>query len=108
MTEINDIRDVYYNKEKSISEIAEKFGRDRKNDFNWPGKETGKGKCQPKLDPYRGAWQTDDLNAERRQRQITRRVYDRLDETEKGFWCSYRTVTSYVKRKKTAKNKTRH
>ena len=62
MTEIDDIRDAYYKKGKGISEIAKKFGKDRKTvrkyvrkeDFNWTRKESATGKCQPKLIPTRG------------------------------------------------------
>jgi transposase len=111
MTEIDDIRDAYYKKGKGISEIAKKFGKDRKTvrkyvrkeDFNWTRKESATGKCQPKLDPYKGTidkWLSDDLKAKRKQRHTARRVYDRLIEIEEGFSCSYRTVASYVKRKK--------
>jgi hypothetical protein len=56
MTEIDDIRDGYYKKGKSINEIAKKFDKDRKTvrkyvrkeDFNRTRKEstTGTGSCR--------------------------------------------------------------
>ena len=112
MTEVDHIRDAYFNKGETISEIAKRFSRDRKTvrkyikqeDFNVPVPPAGEDRrSQPKLEPYMATidgWLETDRRARRKQRHTARRVYDRLVETYEGFDCSYRTVATYVRRKK--------
>lgn len=112
MTEIDDIRDAYFNKGESISEIARRFSRDRKTvrkfirqeDFNTPVPAVNHHrKRQPKLEPYKGTingWLEADKRSRKKQRHTARRVYDRLVEMDPDFDCSYRTIADYVQRKK--------
>ncbi len=111
MTEIDDIREAYYVKGKTISTIARDYGKDRKTvrkyiqqeDFNVARptvKETSK---HHKLDPYKETideWLKSDRRMRRKQRHTARRVYNRLSAMHEDFPCSYRTVASYVKEKK--------
>jgi transposase len=111
MTEIDDIREAYYAKGKTISAIAKEYGKDRKTvrkyilqeDFNVSRptvKETTK---QHKLDPYKETideWLKSDRRMRRKQRHTARRVYNRLAAMHEDFPCSYRTVAFYVKEKK--------
>ena len=112
MTEIDHIRDAYFNKGESISEIAKKFSKDRKtvrkyiqqDNFNVSLPAVGKeSRAQPKLEPYIATvdgWLEEDKRARRKQRHTARRIYDRLVDSFDDFNCSYRTVAAYVKRKK--------
>jgi transposase len=89
MTEIDDIREAYYAKGKTISTIARDYGKDRKTvrkyilqeDFNVARptvKETSK---QHKLDPYKDTideWLESDRRMRRKQRHTARRIYNRL------------------------------
>jgi len=111
MTEIDDIREAYYVKGKTISTIARDSGKDRKTvrkyilqeDFNVARptvKETTQ--CR-KLDPYKDTideWLESDRRMRRKQRHTARRVYTRLAAMHEDFPCSYRTVALYVKEKK--------
>jgi transposase len=108
MAEKEDIREKYFNKEQSISEIAQHSGKDRKtvrkyvNQENWNAQPSvpRKGRVS-KLDPYKGTilqWIEDDRKMRKKQRHTAKRVYDRLVELYDGdgFDCSYRTVADYV------------
>jgi len=112
MTEVDHIRDAYFKKGETISEIAKRFSKDRKTvrkyirqeDFNIATPLAGKNlNLQPKLEPYMATidgWLEADRRARRKQRHTARRVYDRLVESSEDFDCSYRTVAAYVRRKK--------
>lgn len=114
MTKKNDIRDDYYRKGKTISEIARDTGHDRKtvrgivmqDDWNLPATETADKPICPKLDPFKPVideWLTEDRLSKPKQRHTSRRVYNRLrkeDATKNTFNCSYETVNAYVKAKK--------
>lgn len=107
MTEVHDLRKLYYDEGKNITEIAKQTGRDRKTvrqslhkeDWNEPQVQTLAG-IFPKLDPFKAeidSWLLDDKKAKRKQRHTAQRVYDRLLEEHPGsFNCSYRTVAGYV------------
>ena len=107
MTEVHDLRKLYYDEGKNITEIAKQTGRDRKTvrqslhkeDWNEPQVQTLAG-AYPKLDPFKAeidSWLMDDKKAKRKQRHTAQRVYDRLVEAHTGsFNCSYRTVVAYV------------
>ena len=112
MTQIKDIRKMYFEEGKNISQIAKKTGHDRKTvrsylykeDWN---KELPKLKKEPsfsKLEPFKAdidSWLNEDKKARRKQRHTAKRVYDRLVEKYKNdFNCSYRTVAAYVAMKK--------
>jgi transposase len=107
MTEVHNLRKLYYDEGKNITEIAKLTGRDRKTvrqslhkeDWNMPQAPTLAG-VFPKLDPFKveiDGWLLDDKKAKRKQRHTAQRVYDRLVEAHPGsFNCSYRTVAAYV------------
>ncbi len=112
MTQIQDIRKMYFEEGRNISQIARETGHDRKtvreylNKENW-NKELPKVRKEaayPKLDPYKpdiDTWLKEDKRARRKQRHTAKRIYDRLAEKYKeSFNCSYRTVAGYVAIKK--------
>jgi transposase len=112
MTEVHELRKLYYNEGKSISEISRDTGRDRKTirmninkeDWNEIQPKPIPGAIFPKLDPFKekiDTWLTEDKQAKRKQRHTAKRVYERLKEDFKAdFNCSYRTVVGYVSRRK--------
>lgn len=112
MTQVQDIRKMYFEEGKNISQIARETGRDRKtireyldkDDWNIEPPAAVPEANFPKLDPYKGeidSWLTEDKKAKRKQRHTARRVYDRLVEKYgDNFNCSYRTVAGYVAKKK--------
>ena len=114
MTQVHDIRKMFFEKGMNISEIARETGHDRKTirfyleKENWNAKipDPEKENDYPKLEPFKpiiDQWLTVDKKARRKQRHTAKRVFDRLNEPEegkKGFNCSYRTVAGYVAMKK--------
>jgi len=112
MTEINNIRKLYFEEGKTITEICRITGRDRKTirfyleKENWNNEEpSGKiDKSFPKLNPYKpdiDKWLTEDKKAKRKQRHTAIRVYNRLTEKYgEDFNCSYRTVAGYFSKRK--------
>ena len=106
MTEIQKIRELYFEEGKNISEIQSLTGRDRKtirmyiNKENWNIRETEKhDKSFPKLEQYKAEideWLTEDKKAKKKQRHTAKRVFDRLvSQYGEEFTCSYRTVAGY-------------
>jgi transposase len=112
MTEVHNLRKLYYNEGKSITEISKETGRDRKTVRTYLEKEDWNEEPSryvdevefPKLDPFKAdidAWLTEDKKAKRKQRHTAKRVYQRLvDKYREGFTCSYRTVAGYVSKRK--------
>ena len=111
MTEVHDLRKLYFEEGKGITEISRQTGRDRKTVRAYLEKEDwneASGYLEevefPKLDPFKAdidAWLTEDKKARRKQRHTARRVYYRLaDKYREGFTCSYRTVAGYVAKRK--------
>jgi transposase len=112
MTQIHDIRKLYFEEGKNITQISRETGRDRKTVRMYIEKENWneeKNKVEkepefPKLDPFKAdidRWLTDDKTAKRKQRHTAKRVYVRLTKKYgEGFNCSYRTVAGYVAKKK--------
>ena len=112
MTQIKDIRKMYFEEGKNISQIARETGHDRKtirgylnkDDWNTEPPKIKKGAFYPKLDPYKpdiDTWLNEDKKARRKQRHTAKRVYDRLvKKYGDNFNCSYRTVAGYVAMKK--------
>ena len=107
MTEISNIRNLYFEEGKNITEINRITGKDRKtiktyiekDDWNKPELSEKIEKDFPKLDPYKSEidrWITEDKKAKRKQRHTTTRVFNRLVERYgDDFNCSYRTVAGY-------------
>lgn len=112
MTEVHDIRKLYYQEGQNITQISRSTGRDRKTirmylekgDWNNAGPGSLPVVDFPKLDPFKAEidlWLTEDKKAKRKQRHTAQRVYDRLKEKyREHFNCSYRTVAGYVSRRK--------
>jgi len=112
MTEVHNLRKLYYDEGKNITDISKETGRDRKTvrlclekeDWNEIQPRSLAGVEFPKLDPFKAdvdAWLTEDKKAKRKQRHTARRVYQRLtDKYKEGFSCSYRTVAGYVSKRK--------
>lgn len=112
MTQKHNIRKMYFEEGKNISEIARETSHDRKTISIYLGKDdwneelplVEKEVGYPKLDPYKPEidfWLEEDKKAKRKQRHTARRVYDRLVEKYgDSFDCSYRTVAGYVAAKK--------
>ena len=112
MTQIKDIRKMYFEEGKNISQIARETGHDRKtvraylDKVAWNKKppKVKKENAFPKLDPYKhdiDAWLNEDKKARRKQRLTAKRLYNRLVEKYgERFYCSFRTVGGYVAVKK--------
>lgn len=112
MAQIHSIRERYFTKGESISQIAKITGNDRKTirtyiykeDWNTPvpTPKFDQTRC-PKLEPFKPIiddWLLKDKQAKRKQRHTAKRVYDRLCQEADAFSCSYRTVATYVKIRK--------
>lgn len=114
MDQIHLIREMFYQQDKNISEIASETGLNWKTvkkyvdmeDFNSPPPVPASSKVhESKLDPFKpliDEWLQADKLAPRKQRHTAKRVYKRLKDEDKGFDCSYRLVALYVKQKKEA------
>ncbi len=112
MTQIQDIRKMYFDEGKNITTIGKESGVDRKTirkyisieDWNTKEKSADAEPDFPKLEPYKNEieeWLEADKKARRKQRHTARRVFNRLREKYSNtFDCSYRTVAYYVKAKK--------
>jgi len=112
MTQVKDIRKMYFEEGKNISQIARETGHDRKtvrgyinkDDWNEEPPKVKKEATFPKLNPYKqdiDTWLIEDKKARRKQRHTAKRVYDRLVKKHKDdFDCSYRIVAEYVSVKK--------
>jgi len=112
MTEIHDIRELYFEDGHNITQIARQTGRDRKTirmclkkeDWNKNEVPALTESDFPKLEPFKAVidgWLNEDKKARRKQRHTAQRVYDRLNkEYPERFNCSYRTVAGYVARRK--------
>lgn len=110
MDQIHHIRELFYQQDKNISEIASETGLNWKTvkkyvdmeDFNAlpPAPATIQ---ESKLDPFKpliDEWLLADRFAPRKQRHTAKRVFRRLCDEAEGFNCSYRLVAQYVKREK--------
>lgn len=112
MDQIHHIRDMYYQQDKNISQIASETGLNRKTvskyvdmeDFNTPSPTPASEKeHESKLDPFKPLieeWLEADKLAPRKQRHTAKRIYRRLRDEAEGFNCSYRLVALYVAEKK--------
>lgn len=107
MTEISNIRYLFFEEGKNISEINRITGKDRKTikayvekeDWNESETQAKSGGDFPKLDPYKAeidSWLNEDKKAKKKQRHTALRVFNRLVEKYgEEFNCSYRTVAGY-------------
>lgn len=112
MTQVKNIRKMYFEEGKNISQIARETGFDRKtvkryldkDDWNKDLPKVKKEATFPKLDQYKpdiDTWLIEDKMARRKQRHTAKRIYDRLvNKYKDDFDCSYRTVAGYVAMKK--------
>lgn len=112
MDQIHHIRDMFYQQDKNISEIAAETGLNWKTvkkyvdmeDFNIPNPISASSQIhESKLDQFKpmiDAWLLADKLAPRKQRHTAKRVYKRLKDEADGFDCSYRLVALYVRQKK--------
>jgi transposase len=112
MTQIHDIRKMYYEEGKNITQISRETGHDRKTirmyinreDWNETKPKSTEEKEFPKLDPFKAdidKWLSDDKKAKRKQRHTAKRVYERLlEKYGNEFTCSYRSVAGYVSKRK--------
>ena len=108
MDQIHHIRQLFYEQDKNLTEIASETGLNWKTvkkyvdmvDFNSPPPLPGVEAAHvSKLDPYKQTidrWLTDDKKLPRKQRHTAKRVFRRLEKEAAGFNCSYRLVAEYV------------
>jgi len=110
MTEITDLRKMYFEDGENISRIQKKTGFDRKTIRKFIDKKDWNDPVQvpvareSKLDKFKteiDGWLEADKEMRKKQRHTAKRVYDRLKEKYNNeFDCSYRTVAQYVAGKK--------
>ena len=112
MDQIHRIRELYYEQDKNLNEIAIIMGCDWRTvrkyvdmeDFNiTPPVPASTEVHASKLDPFKpliDEWLQTDKLAPRKQRHTAQRVFKRLKNEADGFDCSYRLVALYVKQKK--------
>lgn len=112
MTEVHDIRKLYFEEGQSITQVSRQTGRDRKtirmylekDDWNDARPASLPEAEFPKLEPFKAdinEWLSGDKKAKRKQRHTARRIYHRLAEKyQQSFNCSYRTVAGYVAKRK--------
>lgn len=112
MDQIHRIRELYYEQDKNLNEIAIIMGCDWRTvrkyvdmeDFSSPPPAPAStGGHESKLDPFKpliDGWLCSDKLAPRKQRHSATRVFHRLKDEADGFDCSYRLVAAYVKVKK--------
>jgi transposase len=111
MTQVKNIRKMYFEEGKNISQISSETGHCRKTvrgylskeDWNEEIPKVKKKNNYPKLEQFKpliDTWLYEDKKAKRKQRHTAKHIYKRLQEECNGFNCSYRTVASYVSQKK--------
>lgn len=110
MTEIADLRKMYFEDGDNISQIHKKTGIDRKtirkfiNKKDWNDPVQVHIERESKLDKFKleiDQWLEADKEMRKKQRHTAKRVYVRLkDKYNDKFDCSYRTVAKYVAEKK--------
>ncbi len=112
MDQIHRIRELYYEQDKNLNEIAIIMNCDWRTvrkyvdmeNFNTPlPTPASEVAHESKLDPFKpliDEWLQADKLAPRKQRHTAKRVFRRLKEETNDFDCSYRLVALYVKQKK--------
>jgi len=108
MTQVYNIRKLYFEEGKNINKIAKMTGFDRKTVRNFLKKDNFNNSVPPaayvagypKLESFKSEidnWLSDDKKAKPKQRHTAKRVFDRLSSKyDDSFNCSYRTVAGYV------------
>ena len=116
MDQIHRIRELYYEQDKNLKEIAIIMNCDWRTvrkyvdmeDFNSPPpKLTSAEEHESKLNPFKpliNEWLQADKLAPRKQRHTAKRIFRRLKDEDPDFNCSYRLVALYVKEKKAELN----
>ena len=108
MTDINQIRELFFEKGLSYAEIARCTRRDtdtvRKyvEMDEWTPKPKTPAARESKLDPFKtiiDGWLAGDKQTRRKQRHTATKVFDRL-QAEHGYQGGYRLVADYVKQRK--------
>ena len=110
MAQINYIKDLYENEEKSLREISRITGHDFRTvkkyacqeDWNEVAEPEIEPKSFPVLGPYIpivDAWLEADRRVPRKQRHTAKRIFDRLKD-EHGYPGGYTSVKVYVRMKK--------
>lgn len=111
MTQINCIREMFFEKGMNYAEISRTTGFDVKTvkkyihmeNFSPPLPEPRESRGS-KLDPFKeeiGRWLEEDKQFRKKQRHTAKRVFERLQERYgPDFNCSYRLVAEYVAEKK--------
>lgn len=111
MDQIHRIREMFYQQDMNISQIASETGLNRKTvskyvdmeNFNIPVPTSSPEVHESKLDSFKhliDEWLQADKLAPRKQRHTAKRVFKRLKNDIEDFDCSYRLVAMYVKEKK--------
>lgn len=112
MTQVKNIRKLYFEEGKNISEISQETGRDRKTvrmylekeDWNEGIPHIQQESTFPKLSPFKSCideWLEEDKKAKCKQRHTPKRVFVRMGKKfGDEFTCSYRTVAGYVSKRK--------
>lgn len=112
MDQIHRIRELFYEQDKNLNEIAIIMGCDWRTvrkyvdmeNFNSPLPTPASSEAlESKLDPFSpliDEWLLADKLAPRKQRHTAKRIFKRLKDEADGFDCSYRLVALYVKQKK--------
>lgn len=112
MDQIHRIRQLYYEQDKNLNEIAIIMNCDWRTvrkyvdmeDFNSPPPApVSEESHESKLDPFKpliDSWLKADKLAPRKQRHTAKRVFRRLRDEAEDFNCSYRLVALYVAEKK--------
>ena len=112
MTQVHEIRKLYFEQGQSITQVSRQTGRDRKTirmylkkeDWNLCSIGASPEAEFPKLEPFKAdinEWLGEDKLAKRKQRHTAMRIYHRLGEKyPQSFNCSYRTVAGYVAKRK--------
>ncbi len=112
MDQIHRIRELFYEQDKNLTEIADIVGCDWRTVKKYVDQEDFSPRAPKpnaadnhasKLDPYKpliDSWLTEDKKAPRKQRHTAKKVYNRLVKEAPGFDASYRLVASYVAAKR--------
>lgn len=107
MAQQQRIRSAFFREGKSVTEIAEEYGIDRKTarkyitKDDWSEQTTeGRASRSSIMDPFADTvrqWLIEDKRRRRKQRHTAKRVYTRLVQ-EEGYSGSYRTVANHYRR----------
>ena len=112
MDQIHHIRQLFYEQDKTLTEIASETGLNWKTvrkyvdmaDFSSPPPSPASEVThESKLDPFKpiiDKWLTEDKKLPRKQRHTAKRIFRRLEAEAEDFHCSYRLVAEYVAQKK--------